>query len=190
MAKITEHGKKDLKEAKLRHTDDDHAELNARAQALAKKQAKRAKDLDASDSWKPKGNPNFDDIPKAASEADRKGAKNLRAYIGEKMAMMTLAAASRYGYDGTGWGGAEGYLTMIAQRFPTLFCTDFFGQLMPKNVTIEQTITHGGRDPEAAYETLEELRRDLAEKNIPLDELFATEDPPLLLEDRRIEDDE
>ena len=52
----------------------------------------------------------------------------------EEMCDLVLGAAACYGYDGTGTGGAEGYVTMLAQRFPLQFMTIILARLVPKVV--------------------------------------------------------
>jgi len=130
--------------------------------------------------WRRQGNPQFEADEGHAPPSKSKATKSARVLQAEAylhMANLARAAMARFGYDGTGLGGAEGYMTMLAQRFPLQFMTDIIGKMMPAQVDITQNTAV---DLNVRYETPEELRRDMGDFAVSLDLLLERDDPPLL----------
>ena len=131
--------------------------------------------------WRRAGNPKFEDGdqgqgPPGNSKPTRSPAL-LRVEAGLYMANLAVSAMKRFGYDGTGLGGAEGYMTMLAQRFPLQFMTDIVAKMTPANYDVAASAQI---DLNVRYETPEDVRRDIGDLAVPLDLLLEHDDPPLL----------
>jgi hypothetical protein len=118
-----------------------------------------------------------------------KGAVNV---ITREVKEAILAACNRHGEDGRGTNGLEGYMYKLAREEPRTMAM-LLRAIMPTQVTVEPK--EAPRDPDLPYETVDELRRDLADKHILhlFDHLLSQGDPPLLIEagqDERNDDDD
>jgi hypothetical protein len=101
----------------------------------------------------------------------------LKAMGAVQIVNLAHSAMAKYGYDGQGTGGAEGYMTMLAQRFPLQFMTDILAKMIPTN--IDASVTNQ-IDVSLKYESAEHARADIGQLAVPLDILLERDDPPLL----------
>jgi hypothetical protein len=130
--------------------------------------------------WQRRANPTWDKTdgrgpPK--KDTPTRSQQYLRNMAAVQMANLARSAMAKFGYDGAGTGGAEGYMTMLAQRFPLQFMTDIIAKMIPQNV--DATLT-ASVDITQRYESSEEARRDIGQMAVPLDLLLERGDPPLM----------
>jgi hypothetical protein len=75
-----------------------------------------------------------------------------------------LYAAQKVGSDGRGLNGLVGYLTFCARFYPKEYIT-LLGKVLPLQIVAESKVVH-------EYRSSEEIKRDLAERGVPIDRIF------------------
>jgi hypothetical protein len=134
----------------------------------------------ATNGWMRKGNPSWSTTEGrglAKKDTPTRSLRQIKTQSAVQMANLARSAMAKFGYDGTGLGGAEGYMTMLAQRFPLQFMTDVIAKMIPANVDANVS---GQVDLNMRYESTEDARRDIGQLAVPLDLLLERDDPPLL----------
>jgi hypothetical protein len=121
--------------------------------------------------WSPAGTPKFDKgsaVPIVQRPPPKTRINEIRD--------LCMRAMQRYGYDGQGMGGAEGYMTMV-QRFPLQYMCILLAKMMPQEASVDANVTVDLNKP---YETIEQ---DMGAMGAPLEILIRQDDPPLLIEE-------
>lgn len=125
--------------------------------------------------WSPAGTPKFDKgsaVPIVQRPPPKTRINEIRD--------LCMRAMQRYGYDGQGMGGAEGYMTMLVQRFPLQYMCILLAKMMPQEASVDANVTVDLNKP---YETIEQVRNDMGAMGAPLEILIRQDDPPLLIEE-------